>query len=364
MSLTETAPSSAVAAVPRCAVFGQCGGCKYQDISYEAELGLKQEQVRQVFVDGLLRLPESALEPIAPSPDLYGYRTNLDLTFIRTRQDNKYLLGFMKERSKRHIVTIDACPIARPEISALLPELCETAGARLPDSKRLANLAVKAAGDGRVRWGGIGKRSLTLPPSELLWADICGKRIYFSLDTFFQANTGILPRVRERMLVWTDWDPSRTVFYDLYAGVGLFSFLMSDHVKQSVMIEWVGPSIDCARHTIETGGYRNVEIRMGRTEAELPRLLSEIGSVPADAVALVDPPRRGLSPAALESLDAASALGLERLFYLSCGIESLDRDLRQFVKRGWTVEKLGAFDFFPRTKHIETLAFLTKRKHG
>jgi tRNA/tmRNA/rRNA uracil-C5-methylase (TrmA/RlmC/RlmD family) len=346
-----------VSAKPVCAVFGTCGGCRYQDLSYADELAVKQAQVRALFIEGL-GLSEAVLDPITPSPRDYGYRTNLDLTFIRTRKDGKYLLGFMKERSKSFLVTIETCPIARPEISAFLPELKAAAAARFPETKRLANLAVKLGSDGRVLWGGIGKRSLSLPPAEYLWADVCGKRVYFSMDTFFQANVDILPAVRERLLSWAEWDPARTFFYDLYAGVGLFGFLMADRVRSAVMIESEGPSMACARHTRETCGYGNVDIREGRTEVEFPKLLAE--GVPADAIALVDPPRRGLSPEALEGLVTAGELGLKKLFYLSCGPESLQRDLKDLTARGWSVARIGAFDFFPRTKHIETLALLTR----
>lgn len=342
---------------PACAVFGVCGGCRYQDLSYRDELAAKDRQFRALFA-GVPGVSEAAFEPITPSPADYGYRTNLDLTFIRTRKDGKHLLGFMKERSKNFIVTIEGCPIARPEISAFLPELKAAAAAKLPESKRLANLAVKVGGDGRVKWGGIGKRSLSLPPEEYLWFDVCGRRIYFSLDTFFQANVAILPAVRERLLEWAAWDASRTVFYDLYAGVGLFGFLMADRARRIVMIESVGPSMACARHTRERGGYGNVDIREGRAEVEFPKLLAE--GIPSDAIALVDPPRRGLSPEAVEGLIAAGEAGLNKLFYLSCGPESLERDLRVFAAKGWAVRKLAAFDFFPRTKHIEALALLEK----
>lgn len=354
---TAAADRPAASAAPLCAVFGTCGGCRHQDLAYADELAAKQAEVRTLFVDGLA-LDPAVLEPITPSPDEYGYRANLDLTFVRTRKEGKHLLGFMKERSKRYIVTIDACPVARKEISDFIPDLKAAATAKMPASKRLANLAVKVSGDGHVRWGGIGKRSLSLPAAEYLWADVCGKRIYYSLDTFFQANIGILPAVRGRLLDWTAWDPARTVFYDLYAGVGLFGFLMADRAARVVMIESVGPSMACARHTRDTQGYANVDIREGRAEAELPRLLAE--GLPADAIALVDPPRRGLSPEAIRGLVSAGELGLKKLFYLSCGPEALQRDLKELLRHGWSVKKIAAFDFFPKTKHIETLVLMER----
>ena len=75
-------------------------------------------------------------------------------------------------------------------------------------------------------------------------------------------------------------------------------------------------------------------------------------------VALIDPPRGGLASSAIETLGMAEGLG--SLFYLSCSPESLARDLKRLAQVGWQVRKIMPFDFFPRTRHLETLVWLAR----
>ena len=92
-------------------------------------------------------------------------------------------------------------------------------------------------------------------------------------------------------------------------------------------------------------------------------LLTEEGKF-SNRVAIVDPPRRGLSESALAALanlsgkDKRAGAGLDALLYLSCYPASLLRDLKGLVEKGWKVEKVIPFDFFPKTKHLETLVLL------
>jgi tRNA/tmRNA/rRNA uracil-C5-methylase (TrmA/RlmC/RlmD family) len=73
---------------------------------------------------------------------------------------------------------------------------------------------------------------------------------------------------------------------------------------------------------------------------------------------LIDPPRGGLAGSAIETLGEAKSL--EALFYLSCSPESLARDLKHLAKAGWKVRKIMPFDFFPRTRHLETLVWFVR----
>ena len=333
-------------------MFGACGGCTYQDLPYEEELQLKEKRLHTLLGEQLDFSPR-CFESIVPSPEPYHYRTRLDLTLLRTKEEETFL-GFMPE-GKFRIVPVEACAIARKSISDFLPQLKREASDRLPADYRVANLVVKTADDGRVAWGGIGRRSLQMKPEDYLWTEIRGKRIFHSLDTFFQANTFILPRVLdaiERLIPWN----KQTVFFDLYSGVGLFGIFLASRVKKVVMIEENLPSIELARYNAEYHGLKNVEIQSGKVEALLTNFAAggEIGS--KRPVALVDPPRKGLSPEALEAL--AHSKQFQALFYLSCSPESLARDLAAFLKEGWWIEKIVPFDFFPKTKHLETLVLL------
>ncbi len=336
---------------PLCPIFGTCGGCAYQDLPYEEELRIKEEGLRTLF-HRELNVEEEVFEAIVPSPAPYHYRSRLDLGFRKTKK-GEFFMGFMPQNSKR-IVSAESCAIAREEISDFLPELKRQAEVRLPENYQVANLVIRTGDDGRIFWGGIGRRSLQMDEKDYFWTEIHGKKIFYSLDTFFQANLSILPDLMEKIARVAGFDQN-TYFFDLYAGAGLFGIYFAEKVNRVFMIEECKDSTRLAR--FNTGFHKleaKVEILTGKVENELPLLLAPLQS--QKSTGIVDPPRKGLLPLALEAL-----LGFPgTLLYLSCQPESLARDLKEFVKHGWTIEKVIPFDFFPKTVHLETLVKLCR----
>ncbi len=347
MTTTLTpAPSEIQAEAARCPYFGPCGGCLYQDRTYESELQYKESELQKLFISELGRL-DLPFSSIVPSPNPYEYRHRLDLTMKKTREG--LLMGFQQE-GRRNIISIESCAISRPEVSDFIPELIRQATARWPEGYRTANLVVKTCDDHRVVWGGIGRRSLELPEQDYLWTEIHGRKIYYSLDTFFQANLGILPRVMDQIKSLVTLD-AQTVFLDLYAGVGLFGIYFADQVGAVHFIEDCVSSLKLLSFNIRQHHLKNAGVHPGKAEEVLPRLLQE--SPGLRKVAIVDPPRRGLHATACQAL--ADSRVLDHLLYLSCNPESLVRDLKIFLQAGWKIEHIVPFDFFPRTRHLETL---------
>ncbi len=334
---------------PRCSVFGQCGGCQYQDISYQRELALKQEHLQKLFVAGEIAAGEIA--EIVPSPTEYGYRSRLDMKFLKTR-DGRTFMGFSPSNGK-WMIEVDVCPIAMPAISGFLPQLKKEAIVKLPPKYRNANLVVKTSAEGRVVWGGIGRRSLKLSEKDFLWALIDNKKIFYSLDTFFQANLAILPLLIRRIKDLNILD-EKTTFYDLYGGVGLFGICLGDVVGKVILIEDNIHSAKMAQHNRNYHGFKNFEIIAGKVEDVYPDFLAQPKN--GRQVALIDPPRQGLAPSVAQAM--AKAKTVDSLLYLSCHPESLLRDLKVFIETGWKICKVLPFDFFPRTAHIETLVLL------
>ncbi len=335
-------------AKPLCSYFGECGGCVYQDIPYEEELLLKDRSLRESFE--AFHLADEVFSPIAASPEPYFYRSRLDLSFRRTRDG--FVMGFMGEGTRR-LVNIDSCAIARSEISGFLPQLRELAAEKIPEKYKSANLVVKTGDNGQVQWGGIGRRSLRIPESEYLWTEIEGKRIFYSLDNFFQANLAILPHLMKDLRKLLCLTPE-TYFLDLYAGVGLFWVVFAREAKGVWAVEENRAAVRVAEFNRNYHNLPNVILRNGRTEDSLEEILAGLKGNPAAAI--VDPPRKGLAPLALQKLVAAKQLN--PLIYISCNKEALVRDLAEFVKAGWQIEQVLPYDFFPRTKHLETVVQL------
>lgn len=336
---------------PPCPVFGECGGCFYQNIAYPEELGIKEKQLRDLLRESA-GIPENVFSPIVPSPKPYHYRNRLDLKLKRTK-DGDILIGFTPADDGRGIVPVEACFTADRNISDFIPALKRQAVERLPAKYRTANLVVRTGDDGRALWGGIGRRSCRLPERDYLWTEIGGKRIFYSLDTFFQANLPVLPKLFDAIRALPCWDPA-PVFYDLYGGVGLFGIGLSDKVRKVILVEECASSVRLACYNAVYHRLTNVKIVEGKVEDRLPLLLKEGGS--SRGVAMADPPRAGLSDGALRLLAAANAFS--HILYLSCNPAALAHDLHGFIDGGWQVEKIIPFDFFPRTKHLEVLALL------
>lgn len=339
---------------PLCPVFGICGGCAYQDRSYEEELDQKETALRRFF-SSELNLEENRVYRIIPSPEAYHYRHRLDVGIYR-RKSGEVAMGFMKEGAA-NVVPIEACFIARKEVSDFLPELKRQALEKLPPKYRTANLVVRTGDDGRIAWGGIGKRSLDMNEQDYFWTLVHGKKIFYALDTFFQANLYILDSLIHEIQKLNLLD-QETTFFDLYAGVGLFGVCLADAVKEVVMIEDNPTSVRVAHYNLRYHGLEGkAKVVSGKVEDQLTIQLRQS---PGKKVAIIDPPRKGLQPQVIESFVHAVSgkedYSLQSVLYLSCHPESLMRDLKIFLSHGWKINRVIPFDFFPRTQHVETLA--------
>lgn len=336
---------------PLCPVFYECGGCQYQDISYADELYLKETHLRSLFKNSF-DLSDDIFRPILASPQEYHYRNRLDLKLVQTKSKEVFI-GF-SPKSRHRLIPVESCPIARHSISNFIPSLKAQAKAKLTEKYKQANLVVRSGDDDRVLWGGIGRRSLDLQAEDYFWTEILGKKIFYSLDTFFQANLFILPEFIKRLRALNIWD-AQAVFYDLYGGVGLFGVCVQDLVGKVILIEEVQASLKLARHNAAYHKFENFFIHDGRVEDVLPSL---VGLMPqAKNIVMVDPPRAGLSELTVAMLNSLE--NVDHLLYLSCNPQSLLDNCKSFKDR-WNIRVVLPLDFFPRTQHLETLVLFEK----
>lgn len=340
---------------PRCTLFGECGGCDYQDLSYQEELSLKTETLRTLLEERLALSSDklaSLLKPTVASPQEYHTRSRLDLT-LQKKGPDRFHLGFFA-RDGYAVLDVSECPIARQEISTAIPLIKEQSLALLPAKYRRATITVKTDEQGRLDWGGIGKGSLKRSPEDYLSITIHNRRIHYSLDTFFQANLFILPELMANIEQLSFWH-NRPVFYDLYSGVGLFGLSLSHLACEVILIEDNKTSHRLAEHNISFNQLTHVRAYRGAVEEVFPQVFNPDHTAPI--VAMIDPPRKGLDARTLEFL--CNPTPIQHLLYLSCSPESLARDLAALTGQQWRIELIQGYDFFPKTKHIETLVLLS-----
>lgn len=337
-----------------CPVFNVCGGCLFQNISYDDELKIKNAFVKDLFKD---LIDVEKVSNIICSPNEYYYRNRIDLKLLRIKSGDVFI-GFSPLDRKKGIVEVEQCFIADKLISAEIPVIKKEATTKISEKKnRLANLVIRTSDSKNVFWGGIGKKSCQLKEQDYFYFQYEKKQIFYSLDTFFQANLSILSLLFEEIKKFNILD-ANTIFYDLYGGVGLFSLAFSDLVDKVIHIEESNASVILAKYNKEFNGISNLEIFESRVENIFWDLIHKYDNADMKQVVMIDPPRCGLSDQAKELLCKYDKFNY--LIYLSCNPVTLARDLEYFKHKEWNINKVIPFDFFPKTKHVETLVLLSK----
>lgn len=308
-------------------------GMPYAALRYEAEVALKQQQLETLLrrIGRLEELP--AFGTPVPSPLRAHYRNKLTLRWDGRR------LGYVGE-DNRTVVDTPACPLSAEPINAALARLRTDRAAlrRLRPGQRVVFRHTPR--DGVVI--GLGK-----PPQGSLTETLGGLTLTVAADAFFQVNLScaelLLGAFREGV------GAARRVF-DLYCGCGLFGLAAAQAGAREVFGLETSPSaVASAQANARRLGVA-ADYRCAPSET-LPDGLPE-----AD-LWVVDPPRDGLS----ETVRAHLLRRLpSRVAYVSCGPDTLARDLAALTP-AYRVDSLRLFDFFPRTAHFETLAFLSRR---
>jgi 23S rRNA (uracil1939-C5)-methyltransferase len=342
-----------------------CGGSVYAHVRYERQLALKREVLRDAFA----RLAHVQLDsdvPVAASlPD--GYRMRARLHFQHGQ------LGFYREGTHDLCDPADTRQLLPATIEALktleralrdatrvtirevvVAENCEATERALHleldregDPSRLAALTQIADVTGVSCGAGPQRRSLTLSGSPSVTDTVAGVRLTRHARAFFQGNRYLLSDLVTRVLIQVP--PGLVV--DLYAGVGLFSAALAARGDTSVTaVEGDAVAADDLKHNIAPYGA-GVSARHQPVEAYVRGRHPEVQG----ATILVDPPRTGMSK---EALAGVLALKPARIVYVSCDVATLARDVRTAGGRGYRLASIEAFDMFPHTAPVESLAVL------
>lgn len=367
---------------PGCPYFAACGGCQYQHTSYEQQLEIKSEILRE-SLRRLAKLELPRIQAHASPPWNYRNRTRLG---VRTKPE--FALGYRRFGS-RELLAVEQCPISSPlinramgalwelgrdgkvsrdiaeveffangEDSRLLLELTLSPGrrpyAKLADLvRRLRERLPEVAGVAVFQRQGDGSLKREDVPEELGEAFGADEMIYsvgqanyrVSAGSFFQTNRFLLDR-----LVWlATGDFTGDVALDLYAGTGLFSLPLSQNFREVAAVEAAPFAFHDLRHNSPSNvtGYR----------VEADRFLSNLPDAARFDYIVVDPPRAGLGEKVARAL-----VGLKpsRLTYVSCDPATLARDLRVLANAGYRFDQVHLVDLFPQTFHIETVVQLVR----
>lgn len=353
-------------AAPRCPLFTQCSGCQYQHLSYESQLYWKREHVKQA----LSRIAGIAADvaPTVPSPLQYHYRTKLTphaqepppgrQRRARSGEDDidYSAIGFLEQewgstrdasgRRWCKVVDVPSCPIATEALNQALPaERAKACAGGQPKGKLLLRDTVV---DGVVTdpFGIVTER---VPKFGAF---------HFRAGGFFQNNSSILPVFVEHVITAASAarvdGVSPRALVDIFCGVGLFALSAASRFQRVIGIEVDSTAVRLARRNAAEHGCEAEFLAADAAEG-LAQVAAAVA--PEDAVAILDPPRQGLTAEAREAL---ASWRPRRVVYVSCDCATQARDLKDLVDTGYTIQSATPFDLFPQTRHLEVVVTLER----
>ncbi|OPZ29054.1 MAG: 23S rRNA (uracil(1939)-C(5))-methyltransferase RlmD [Lentisphaerae bacterium ADurb.BinA184] len=340
---------------PACPLFGACGGCCYQHLDYAVEAAAKQRQFGQLLrrIGGVNLCGAGSRPPaLALAPAAYGYRNKLVLEPLAAA-DGTPDFGF-HALDAAALLPVGNCPLAAPEINALLPAAKQTALAAAGDPPHARDrllLRKPALGPARA--------FPATPPREDEWLDEewLGRPIKVPAHSFWQTNPAVAAALAHHLMATFDAEPA-DVLIDAYAGAGAFSLAIGARVRNAILIETDRAALDAARRNHRDWELAGRSFRPGATERLLRPALDELGAHRARTVVILDPPRGGCEAAALEALLASP---VRTVLYVSCNPATLARDLRTLAAPAtYRVTHAAWADMFPRTAHFECVVRLDR----
>ncbi len=387
---------------PACRHFRECGGCTYQNLPYEEQLRLKEQQVKELLDQVITEYPYE-FEGIKKSPAVYGYRNKMEFSFGDSEKDGPLELGMHKRGSFYDIITVDNCRIADQDFGKILKETLTVFREKnisfyhkMRHMGYLRHLLVRKAfktgeilvalvtttqaGEEEAGLLETWKESmleLTLEGTlrgilhirndsladvvqndgtEVLYGSDCfheellGLRFRITPFSFFQTNSVGAEVLYETARSYMG-DTKERVIFDLYSGTGTIAQILAPVAKKVIGVEIVEEAVAAARENAEQNGLSNCDFIAG----DVLKVLDTMEERP-DYIVL-DPPRDGVHPKALKKI---IDYGVDRMVYISCKPTSLARDLELLQACGYQVEKACCVDMFPWSVNVETVCLLSK----
>lgn len=376
-----------------CRLFKRCGGCQLKE-SYDKQLQWKQDKAERMLS------PFTRVETIIGMDKPYNYRNKIQHGFY-TNPQRRIISGIYQSGSGR-IVPCESCmleDITADKIILTIKKLMEsfrlfpynpntgsglirhvlirksrcdekylvcivTSKSIFPSKKNFTAALLKAHPCISTIVQNVCTNPLPLTLGEheaVLYGKgyiedtLCGKKFRISPRSFYQVNP-----VQTEILYKTAVDFAQLTgnerVLDCYCGTGTIGIIAADYCKEVMGIELNSSAAADAVKNARENKCTNIRF-VNEDSGSFMKKMAEAGEK-ADVV-FTDPPRTGSDRRFLESL---AVLSPQKVVYISCGIETLERDLKILRKLGYKAVKIQPVDMFPHTRHIETVVLLTKSK--
>ena len=394
---------------PVCSNFPACGGCMYQTMSYEDQLHMKETQIRELLEEALIQggqIDENGnaafeWEGIHGSPIEFGYRNKMEFSFGDEVKDGPLSLGLHKKGSTYDILNTDDCKLVHKDMTDILTcvrEFFREKGAsyyrKLQHTGYLRHLMLRrgvTSGEILVHLVTTTQEEYDLEPlkDQLLALPLEGRivgimhilndslsdvvqsdetRILYGQDYFYETLLGLKFRISTFSFFQPNSLAAEVLYnivrdyiqntsgmevFDLYSGTGTIAQLLAPVAKEVIGVEIVEDAVAAARENAKLNGLDNCKFIAG----DVLKVLDDLTEKPD--VIVLDPPRDGIHPKALEKI---IDYGVDSMVYISCKPTSLARDLVVLQAGGYTAKRICCVDMFPATTGIETVCLLKKQK--
>lgn len=393
-----------------CIHFGPCGGCKWQELSYPAQLVFKRQHVMDAF-ERLGGFQAIDVKPVLGAERIFYYRNKMEFSFERRWRlpgepdgEPDWAIGLHIPERFDKVLDITACQLQSETSSAIVNFTRDFVRAkRLPiystkthtgyfrnlviresrrTGERMVNLvtaedradAMRNYTEGLLSTfpsvstvvNNITQRKSQVAVGEYekvyhgpgFITETIGHRTYrISANSFFQTNTEQAERLYDVARSFAALSGNEVVF-DLYSGTGTIALHLADQAKTVIGIESAEQSVIDARRNAEFNGVTNCEFLLGDLKDRLTKDAAWQMKYPHPDVIIVDPPRSGMHEKVATQILQLSA---DRIVYVSCNPATQARDLKILTGDGrYAIRACQPVDMFPHTYHIENVVLLER----
>ncbi|MBU8568388.1 23S rRNA (uracil(1939)-C(5))-methyltransferase RlmD [Virgibacillus pantothenticus] len=381
-----------------CDVYYKCGGCQLQHMSYDLQLNMKRNQVKNVMRK-IAHMSHVPVHPTLGMTDPWRYRNKVQIPV--GEKNGELITGFFQKRSHRIIEDMDTCVI-QDEVNDRMVEAVRRIANQLgitayDESKHrgvLRHIMVRTGRETKDTMIVLVTRTDKLPEQDkliqaltetyphiksivhnvnkeitnvilgkktkVIWGDdyiydtIGNIRFAISAKSFYQVNPPQTKVLYEKALEYANLNSSDVVI-DAYCGIGTISLFLAQQAKKVYGIEVVPEAISDAKRNAKLNGIINVEFVVGEAEKVMPWWKAQ-GLHPD--VIIVDPPRKGCDG---DFLQAMIEMQPKRIVYVSCNPSTLARDLKILDEGGYETKEVQPVDMFPQTNHVEAVSLLERK---
>ena len=372
----------------------KCGGCQYQGMDYAAQLKKKQKEMNKLLKDF------GKPEPIIGMKDPLHYRNKVHAVFGRTRKGE--IISGTYEAGTHKIVNIDECMI-EDEISQsiirtirgllrsfkirtydedtgygllrhvlvrrgfttgqvmvvlvlsspILPSKNNFVKALRKEHPEITTVVLNV-NDKKTSMV-LGERDIVLYGKGYIEDILCGCTFRISPQSFYQVNPVQTERLYQTAMDYAELTGKERVI-DAYCGIGTIGMVAAKKAREVIGVELNRNAVKDARTNAKLNQIKNITFYEGDAGRFMVSMAEE--GEKADVV-FMDPPRSGSDEAFLSSVIRLSP---KRIVYVSCGPDTLARDLKYLTRNGYQVRKMQPVDMFGFTEHCEMVVQLVKKR--